>query len=102
MCGRETLLVISAFCCCLCCLSPLPTLHPSHTVVETTASYDPSSQTFELHTPNDGASKHWISQGCVADYAVVMADLRVGGKSLGPHAFLMQVGGGFRDLGLGV
>ena len=31
------------------------------------------------------------SQGCVADYAVVMANLVMGGKSLGPHAFVMQV-----------
>ena len=30
-------------------------------------------------------------QGCVADYAVVMANLVMDGKSLGPHAFVMQV-----------
>jgi hypothetical protein len=60
-------------------------------VVETTATYDPATQSYELHTPYPGAAKNWISQGCVADYTVVTANLIVAGKSLGPHAFLMRV-----------
>ena len=45
---------------------------------------------FLLDCPNEGAYKNWISQGLTADKCVVMADLRVGGKSFGPHAFLID------------
>merc|ERR1719341_322394 len=37
------------------------------------------------------AHKNWISQGLCADVGVVVADLRVAGKSHGPHAFFMEV-----------
>ena len=47
-------------------------------------------QQFLLDSPNEGAYKNWISQGLTADKAVVMADLRVAGKSYGPHAFLID------------
>jgi len=47
-------------------------------------------QQFLLDCPNEGAYKNWISQGLTADKCVVMADLRVGGKSYGPHAFLID------------
>ncbi|GAX79521.1 hypothetical protein CEUSTIGMA_g6962.t1 [Chlamydomonas eustigma] len=60
-------------------------------VVETTCTWDPASHTFELHTPYPGAAKNWISQGCVAEYGVVMANLVLSGKSFGPHAFVMQL-----------
>jgi acyl-CoA oxidase len=59
-------------------------------VVQTTAEWNPSTQTFVMNTPHPGAQKNWISQGYTADKAVVMADLRVGGKSVGPHAFLVD------------
>lgn len=64
-------------------------------VVNTTATWNPDRQCFVLNTPNDGACKNWISQGLTADKAVVVADLRVRGKSHGPHAFLMT----FRENG---
>jgi len=60
-------------------------------IVETTADFDPATQEFTLHTPSDKAAKNWISQGYTAGLGVVIADLRVGGKSHGPHAFLMQL-----------
>jgi len=60
-------------------------------LVETTAVYDEASEEFVLHTPNEGAAKNWISQGFTADKAVVLADLTVGGKRRGPHAFLMDL-----------
>ena len=60
-------------------------------VVNTVAEWQPVSKTFTLHTPNDGAVKNWISQGLNATKAVVMADLRIGSKSFGPHAFLMDL-----------
>ena len=41
--------------------------------------------------PTDGAYKNWISQGFVADKAVVLADLTVGGERKGPHAFLIDL-----------
>jgi len=60
-------------------------------IVETTADYDPASQNFVLHTPSDKAAKNWISQGFVADMGVVIADLRIGSKSHGPHPFVMTL-----------
>jgi alkylation response protein AidB-like acyl-CoA dehydrogenase len=60
-------------------------------IVETTADYDPVSKHFILHTPSDKAAKNWISQGFVADMGVVIADLRVAGRSHGPHPFLISM-----------
>lgn len=60
-------------------------------VVETACLFDPSTSTFDLHTPSPGATKNWISQGLTADYAVVMASLWVGKKNHGPHAFLLRM-----------
>ena len=60
-------------------------------VVSTIAEYDKESNTFLLNSPDEGAQKNWISQGLVADKTVVIADLRVEGKSYGPHAFLMNL-----------
>jgi len=62
-------------------------------VVETKATYDVSSDEFVIDTPNNGAAKNWISQGLVADRAIVVADLIISGKSYGPQAFLVP----FRD-----
>jgi acyl-CoA oxidase len=58
-------------------------------VVETTATYDNGE--FVLNSPNQGAFKNWISQGHVADQAVVLADLTVGSERVGPHAFLVDM-----------
>jgi len=60
-------------------------------VVNTTATWCDERRVFELHTPDEGAAKNWISQGYTADKAVVLADLRVGGSSHGPHAFVMDL-----------
>ena len=51
----------------------------------------PNEQTFNLHSPNLGAYKNWISQGLVADKTVAVADLFIKGKSFGPHAFVMNL-----------
>jgi acyl-CoA oxidase len=59
-------------------------------VVQTTAEWNEEEQQFVMNTPHPGAQKNWISQGYTADKAVVMADLRVRGKSVGPHAFLVD------------
>ena len=60
-------------------------------IVETTCDWCPEAQAFTLHTPSDKAAKNWISQGFVAEQGVVIADLRIGGVSHGPHAFLMAL-----------
>lgn len=31
-------------------------------IIETTATWDAGSKTFDLHTPHAGAAKNWISQ----------------------------------------
>jgi len=59
-------------------------------VVETIAEFDLKTREFILNTPNQGSYKNWISQGFVADKSVVVADLHIGGKSFGPHAFLID------------
>jgi len=59
-------------------------------VVNTTAEWDAESQEFVLNTKTGGAHKNWISQGLTADKAVVMADLLMDGRSVGPHAFVMD------------
>eukprot|EP00933_Yihiella_yeosuensis_P079762 TRINITY_DN93176_c0_g1_i1.p1 TRINITY_DN93176_c0_g1~~TRINITY_DN93176_c0_g1_i1.p1 ORF type:complete len:471 (+),score=96.47 TRINITY_DN93176_c0_g1_i1:78-1490(+) len=60
-------------------------------IVQTTATWNPEKQMFLIHSPDKGAYKNWISQGLVADLCVAVADLRVGGQSYGPHAFLMDI-----------
>lgn len=60
-------------------------------LVETQARYDRAADEFVLTTPNPGAAKNWISQGFVAEKAVVVADLTVEGERKGPHAFLMDL-----------
>lgn len=60
-------------------------------VVNTTADWDATTDTFILHTPNHGAKKNWISQGLVADKTTVVANLRIKGRSYGPHAFMMSL-----------
>jgi alkylation response protein AidB-like acyl-CoA dehydrogenase len=59
-------------------------------VALTTATYDEKEKVFVLQSATDGARKNWISQGLVADKAVVVADLFVAGKRHGPHAFLID------------
>ncbi|KAH8072466.1 acyl-CoA oxidase [Aureococcus anophagefferens] len=60
-------------------------------VVETAATYDKESKEFVLHSPSEGSLKNWISQGHVADKAVVLADTTVDDQRVGPHAFLMDL-----------
>ena len=60
-------------------------------IVETTADWDEASQEFILHTPSDKAAKNWISQGYTAEFGVVIADLRIKGKSYGPHPFFLKL-----------
>ncbi|KAF2100258.1 acyl-CoA oxidase [Rhizodiscina lignyota] len=63
--------------------------------LETTATWNADDKTFTLHSPYLTASKWWIGTlGRTANYAAVMAQLIVDGKSCGPHPFVVQI----RDL----
>lgn len=60
--------------------------------LETTAVYDASSKTWDIHTPNTLASKYWISNGYRdAQWAVVFAQAYVGGQHEGVQGFLVRV-----------
>lgn len=63
--------------------------------LETTAVWNPDDKTFTIHSPALTASKWWIGTlGKMANHAVVMAQLVVKGKVLGPHPFIVPI----RDL----
>jgi acyl-CoA oxidase len=58
----------------------------------TTATYDPATETFDLHTPVEAATKDWI--GNAAEHgrmAVVFAQLVTDGEGRGVHAFLVPI-----------
>lgn len=60
--------------------------------METTATYVPETQEFELHSPTLSATKWW--PGCLgktSTHCVVMARLVTQGKEHGVHAFIVQL-----------
>ncbi|KAG0288039.1 hypothetical protein BGZ96_008113 [Linnemannia gamsii] len=60
--------------------------------IETTATYIPETNEFELHTPYLTACKWWIGGlGKAANHAVVMARLISNGKDYGPHALCVPI-----------
>jgi len=71
-------------------------------IVETTATYDPELDGFVINTPSRGAAKNWISQGLVADWVVVFAQLSIGGEQKGPHPFLLRMRNAFGELAPGI
>ena len=66
--------------------------------LETTATYLPDTEEFELHSPTLTSTKWWIGAlGKTATHGVVQAKLILpGGNDVGPHLFLVQL----RSLGL--
>src|SRR3954469_24048714 len=60
--------------------------------LRTTATYDPQTQEFVVHTPDDDARKDYIG-GAARDgrLAAVFAQLVVGGESQGVHALLVPI-----------
>jgi alkylation response protein AidB-like acyl-CoA dehydrogenase len=61
--------------------------------LETTATYIPESQEFEIHSPTLTSSKWWIGfLGKTATHGVVQAKLILpGGRDVGPHLFFIQL-----------
>lgn len=63
--------------------------------LETTATYDPKTQEFILHSPTVTSTKWWPGNlGKSSNYTVVMAQLWSQGKCYGAHPFFVQI----RDL----
>ncbi|KAK6730976.1 hypothetical protein RB195_007444 [Necator americanus] len=63
--------------------------------LETTATYDPKTQEFILHSPTTTSMKWWPGNlGKSSNHAIVVAQLVISGKNYGPHNFVVQI----RDL----
>lgn len=63
--------------------------------LETTATWNQQDKTFTINSPYLTASKWWIGTlGRTANHAVVMAQLILDGKAIGPHPFVVHI----RDL----
>jgi acyl-CoA oxidase len=60
--------------------------------LETTATFDPSTDEFVIHTPHLGATKWWIGGAAsTATHAAVFAQLIVDGKRWGVKTFVTQL-----------
>src|SRR5690606_5848251 len=60
--------------------------------IETTAEYDPETEEFVIHTPNDAAHKEYIGNAALdGRMAVVFAQLIVAGENHGVHALLAPI-----------
>ncbi|KAJ3370925.1 acyl-coenzyme A oxidase [Allomyces arbusculus] len=60
--------------------------------LETTATYIPETDEFEIHSPDITACKWWIgSLGLISTHTLVQAKLILKGKDYGPHLFLVPL-----------
>jgi len=60
--------------------------------LRTTCTYDPETQTFDLHTPHQAARKDYIGNAARdGRMAVVFAQLITGGRTCGVHAWLVPI-----------
>ncbi|XP_072176092.1 peroxisomal acyl-coenzyme A oxidase 1-like [Diadema setosum] len=60
--------------------------------LETTATYDPTTQEFELHSPTLTSMKWWPGNlGKTATHAIVAAQLYTGGSKKGVHMFMVPL-----------
>jgi alkylation response protein AidB-like acyl-CoA dehydrogenase len=66
--------------------------------LETTATFIPESQEFEIHSPTLTSSKWWIgASGKTSTHGVLQAELILpDGKDVGPHLFFIQL----RNIGI--
>lgn len=63
----------------------------SGAAVETVATYDTKTKKFTIHSPTPTSKKYWISQGVHAEFAVILANLTIGGENRGPHMFYSRI-----------
>ena len=60
--------------------------------MQTTATYDQAADEFVIDTPTTLAQKYWITNSAVhAKWAVVFAQLLLGGRNEGIHGFLVRI-----------
>eukprot|EP00210_Caulerpa_lentillifera_P003885 g3712.t1 len=60
--------------------------------LQTTATYDPETEEFIIHTPTKTATKWWPGGlGKTATHVVLMARLFIQGVDYGPHGFIVQI-----------
>lgn len=61
--------------------------------MQTTATWQPASGTFIIHSPSTLSQKYWITNSAVhAQWCVVFAQLLMGGQNHGIHGFLVRCG----------